>query len=256
MREYGQLFASAYDDLMSEIPYELYRDRIVKILRGAGIDDGLVAELGCGTGRMTRLLAASGYDCIGIDRSEEMLAEAMGQPQEEGQLPILWLHQDMRAFELYGTVRAFVSVADTMNYLTDPEDLYRTLKLVNNYLDPEGLFVFDLKTTHFFRDCLGNRTFFMENDDTAVVWDNAWYERDRINSYELHLFHDRGDGLYERDFELHEQRAYPRKQIAQIAERAGMVYVGAIDADTGDEWNPDTRRGLVILREKGKRKEG
>ena len=123
MREYGQLFASAYDDLMSEIPYELYRDRIVKILREAGIDDGLVAELGCGTGRMTRLLAASGYDCIGIDRSEEMLAEAMGQPQEEGQLPILWLHQDMRAFELYGTVRAFVSVADTMNYLTDPEDL-------------------------------------------------------------------------------------------------------------------------------------
>ena len=89
MREYGTLFASAYDDLMSEIPYEMYRDRIVGILREAGIEDGLVAELGCGTGRMTRLLAQSGYDCIGIDRSEEMLAEAMAAPQEEGGMPIL-----------------------------------------------------------------------------------------------------------------------------------------------------------------------
>ena len=51
---------------------------------------------------------------------------------------ILYLLQDMREFELYGTVRAVISACDSVNYITDDEDLTEVFRLVNNYLDPEG----------------------------------------------------------------------------------------------------------------------
>ena len=86
---------------------------MIGLLKKYGVDDGLVLELGCGTGNMTRLLAEAGYDMIGIDLSEDMLMEAMAKTDEEQQ-GILYLNQDMRSFELYGTVRAIVSICDSM----------------------------------------------------------------------------------------------------------------------------------------------
>ncbi|MBR6321383.1 MAG: class I SAM-dependent methyltransferase, partial [Lachnospiraceae bacterium] len=149
MEEYGR-FAEVYDLLMEEIPYEDWCGYLTGLLRMHGVADGLVCELGCGTGTMTELLAKAGYDMTGIDSSEDMLQQAI-QKREASGLSILYLLQDMREIELYGTMRAFVSVCDTMNYLTEPEDFLEVLKLVNNYLDPGGVFIFDLKTEHFFR---------------------------------------------------------------------------------------------------------
>ena len=106
-------FAEVYDLFMEDVPYETWRDFITGVLRREGISDWLVCELGCGTGRMTRMLAACGYDMIGIDASQEMLSVAR-EKESEG---ILYLEQDMREFELYGTVRAVVSICDSMNYL-------------------------------------------------------------------------------------------------------------------------------------------
>ena len=137
-------FASVYDHLMEDIPYEKWRDSLVRFLTERGIADGLVAELGCGTGTMTELLCAAGYDMIGIDSSGEMLAQAMEKRANSGS-GALYLLQDMRSFELYGTVRAFISVCDTMNYLEDTASLTDVLRLVNNYLDPGGVFIFELK---------------------------------------------------------------------------------------------------------------
>lgn len=90
-------------------------------IKSRGINDGLLLELGCGTGRMTRLLAAEGYDMIGVDNSEEMLSVAREYTMENTE--ILYLLQDMREFELYGTIRAVVSVCDSMNYIMSEEDL-------------------------------------------------------------------------------------------------------------------------------------
>ena len=112
-------FAEVYDLFMDDVPYEEWKEFLTDTLQEEGICDGLVCELGCGTGRMTRLLAQSGYDMIGIDVSEEMLSIAR-EAQSEG---ILYLAQDMCEFELYGTVRAVVSVCDSINYLTSEEDL-------------------------------------------------------------------------------------------------------------------------------------
>ena len=117
-----EAFARLYDIFMSDIDYDSWCGYIHGLLQEYGVDDGLVLELGCGTGSLTERLAALGYDMIGVDNSPEMLQKAMEKKAQSG-LDILYLLQDMREFELYGTVRAVVSICDSMNYLTEPEEL-------------------------------------------------------------------------------------------------------------------------------------
>ena len=125
-------FAEVYDMFMDNIPYEDWCGYLTSLLKEYGITDGLVLDLGCGTGTLTELLAKEGYDMIGVDVSEDMLQEAIEKRAESG-LPILYLLQDMREFELYGTVRAVVSICDSLNYILDYDDLAHVFSLVNNY---------------------------------------------------------------------------------------------------------------------------
>ena len=133
-------FASVYDEFMEDTPYDEWCENIVDNLRENGITGGLVCDLGAGTGEMTRRLRDKGFDMIGIDSSEEMLMVA--RAKEGDAQDILYLCQDMREFELYGTVAAVVSVCDCVNYILEESELVTVFKLVNNYLDPSGVFVF------------------------------------------------------------------------------------------------------------------
>ena len=124
-------FAQVYDLFMDNIPYEEWSEYVISLLREYGVKDGLLLDLGCGTGTLTRLLADRGYDMIGLDISEEMLQIAL--EREAAELKnILYLPQDMREFELFGTVRAVVSICDSMNYLLAEEELIQVCTLVNN----------------------------------------------------------------------------------------------------------------------------
>lgn len=144
-------FAEVYDTFMDNVPYEEWAEYVVGLLKKYGIEDGLVLDLGCGTGSLTELLAAKGYDMTGVDFSEEMLEIAMEKKRQSG-YDILYLLQDMREFELYGTMRAVVSICDSMNYLMSEEELLEVFRLVNNYLDPGGIFIFDMNTPYKYRE--------------------------------------------------------------------------------------------------------
>ena len=143
-------FAEVYDIFMDNVPYKEWSEYLISLLKEYGVSDGLVCELGCGTGKMTELLSMAGYDMIGIDSSSEMLSIAMRSRESDND--ILYLCQDMREMELYGTVKAVVSVCDSMNYLLEEDDLLTTFQLVNNYLDPGGVFIFDMNTEYKYRD--------------------------------------------------------------------------------------------------------
>ena len=186
MEAYGK-FAQVYDLFMDNVDYEGWADCLEKHLKEEGIEDGLVLELGCGTGTMTGLLARRGYDMIGVDNSEEMLAEAMEKKVEDG-LDILYLLQDMQEFELYGTVRAAVSVCDSLNYITEKEELLQVFRLVNNYLDPGGIFLFDMNTVHKYRDILGDDTIAENRDEGSFIWENSYDPDTGLNIYELAVF--------------------------------------------------------------------
>ena len=247
-------FARVYDTFMDNVPYKEWADYLGKILKEYGIDDGLVLDLGCGTGSMTEMLASSGYDMIGVDNSEEMLAEAMQKRETSGH-DILYLLQDMQEFELYGTVRAVISVCDSLNYLTEEQDLEHVFELVNNYLDPEGIFLFDMNTVHKYRDLLGDTTIAENRDEGSFIWDNSYDEEEGLNYYELAVFLPREDGLYEKSEEVHCQKAYPQEEIETLIKEAGMELLAVYDAYTLNPATEDSERLFFVAREKGKKKQ-
>ena len=250
MESYGK-FARVYDMFQDNVNYRKWADYIIETLKQEQIEDGLVLELGCGTGTVTEMLADAGYDMIGIDNSEEMLAEAMEKRAESGH-DILYLLQDMQDFELYGTVRAVISVCDSMNYLTDEEDLEYVFALVNNYLDPGGFFIFDMNTVHKYRDVIGDTTIAEDREDGSFIWENSYDVENGLNVYELALFLPREDGLYEKWEEEHVQRAYPLDVIKGMIEKAGMDLVAVYDAYTRNPGDENSERLTFIVREHGK----
>lgn len=248
-------FAEVYDMFMDNVPYEKWSENIISILKEHGIEDGLILELGCGTGKMTRLLSEAGYDMIGVDISEEMLAIAQ-EKNTEGK--ILYLNQDMREFELYGTVRAVISVCDSMNYILEDEDMEQVFKLVNNYLDPSGIFIFDINTVYKYKNLLGEKTFCENREEGSFIWENFFDENDMINEYDLTIYSKTDDELYERYEEVHYQRAYYLWEFKKFIEASGMDYLCFKPVDMGDaaETNGkdenDTEKIYIIAREKGK----
>ncbi|MBR5359279.1 MAG: class I SAM-dependent methyltransferase [Lachnospiraceae bacterium] len=247
-------FASVYDDLMDNVPYEEWVAHVTDILNEYGIDNGLVLDLGCGTGNVTRLLAEEGYDMIGIDLSEDMLSVAMSKEEvscREGE-NILYLCQDMREFELYGTVRAVVSLCDSINYLLTKEDIITVCRLVNNYLDPEGIFVFDFNTVCKYR-AIGDSVIAENRDDCSFIWENYYDEETHINEYELTLFMKEEAGkdpdVYRKSVEEHIQKGYSVNEMKDYIEKSGLIPLKMFDADTLKEADDKSERVLVIAKE-------
>ena len=244
-------FAQVYDLFMNNVPYEEWCRYLTGLLEEYGIPGGLLLELGCGTGSMTELLSQKGYDMIGVDNSEDMLEIAMDKRVDSGH-DILYLLQDMREFELYGTVRAVISICDSMNYILEEEDLLQVFRLVNNYLDPGGYFIFDLNTIYKYEQ-IGESTIAENLEEASFIWDNLYDAKTQINEYELAIFIPEGEeGLYRKYEEFHEQRGYDPEVIRRLLEEAGMRFVAAYDAFTRNPVRPDSERIYVIARESGK----
>ncbi len=241
-------FASVYDLFMDNVPYEEWADYVQHLLNKNKIEKGLLLELGCGTGSMTRRLAERGFDLIGIDYSEEMLAIARANSTDEDN--ILYLCQDMREFELYGTVAAVISVCDSMNYILHEEELLKVFRLVNNYLDPGGLFIFDLDTRYAYEEVLGDNTIAENREEGSFIWENTYYEDEMINEVNLSLFIPEGDGLYRKYEETHYRRAYSLDTVSSLIEEAGMELVAIYDMLTEKKPKKDCERVYIIAREK------
>ncbi|EOS82106.1 hypothetical protein C817_00021 [Dorea sp. 5-2] len=246
-------FAEVYDTFMDNIPYEKWAEYLHEIMEEYNIREGTLLELGCGTGNMTEQLASMGYDMIGVDNSEDMLELAMEKRFKTGH-DILYLLQDMQSFELYGTVKAVVSVCDSVNYVTDEAELKEVFRLVNNYLDPRGIFIFDFNTEYKYREILGDRVIAEERDECSFIWDNYYNEQDKINEYELTLFVQSKEDpeLYRKYQEVHYQRAYTLEKIKTLIEKAGLRYIAAYDAYTKKAPMYTSGRICVIAQEYGK----
>lgn len=245
-------FAYVYDTFMDNIPYEEWGDYLKGLLKEYGVEDGLILDLGCGTGTMTEILAEEGYDMIGLDNSEDMLEIAMDKKAKSG-YDILYLLQDMREFELYGTVKAVVSICDSMNYVTEEEELLEVFRLVNNYLDPGGIFIFDFNTEYKYREILGDCTIAENRDACSFIWDNYYYEDEKINEYELSLFiREKDSELYRKYEETHYQKGYELETMRCLIEESGLEYVTAYDAFTHDKPTSESERIYMIARERGK----
>lgn len=271
-------FAGLYDIFMDETPYEEWCAFLDAALTRYRIKDGAedelllqeqntVVDLGCGTGTLTELLAAKGYDMIGIDNSEEMLQCAIGKKERSG-LDILYLLKDMREFELYGAVGAVISVCDSLNYLLTEEDLLTVFRLVRNYLYPGGVFIFDFNTVYKYETIIGDATIAENREECSFIWENFYDPEEEINEYDLTFFvkeerkenrcYEKGGGqekengpeeaVFRRFQETHYQRGYRLEQMRTLLEKAGLILLEAADADTHGEVTPESGRIVVICR--------
>lgn len=213
----------------------------------------LVVDLGCGTGTLTELLSRKGYDMVGVDNSPEMLQAALAKKQASGS-EILYLCQDMRNLNLYSTVGTVVSLCDSVNYLLEDEEVEETFALVNNYLYPGGLFIFDFNTVYKYEQVIGDTTIAENREECSFIWENYYHGDERVNEYDLTIFVKEGEGgLFRRFTETHYQRGYTPQEMTAFVEKAGMRVVCVLDADTHAQARPESERVYVVAREQGKR---
>ena len=211
-----QDFSYFYDRFAYDIDYGKFYRYYKKIFERFSLSPKLVLDMCCGTGTLTTLMAED-YDMIGVDSSWEMLDVAREKDKNGN---ILYLNQSMTDFELYGTVDACYSSLDSVNYLIDDVDLKKHFLLMKNYLNPNGLYIFDISTIYKFRYVLGNKTFTDETETDLFVWQNCY--ENRLLTMDLDIFSETDNGTYERISETHYERGYTVLEITKAAEACGF----------------------------------
>ncbi|MBR5236718.1 MAG: class I SAM-dependent methyltransferase [Clostridia bacterium] len=234
-----QDFAFLYDALTFDVDYEKIADFIQSRLRENGIHSGLVLDLACGTGTLALALTHRGYEMLGADNSEDMLSVAR---QKKGAEKILFLNQPMEDFELYGTVDAIVCVLDSINYVTDPKAMAKTFALCANYLNPDGVLIFDVNSEYKFTHVLGNETYAYETDSIYYVWQNEYEPENQLCHLYLTFFEEKEEGVYHRFDEEHTQRVYTDEMLCKALSKAGLTVVARYDDYTKKAPNSTTER--------------
>jgi len=271
-------FAEVYDIFMDNIPYEQWAKYVIKLLGNNGvnaqIENPSIVDLGCGTGTFTKILSDAGFQMIGIDNSQEMLMIASSKKEEIEEIEeieeseeseeceeieeyeesevsqgyqnsdsIVYTLQDMRDFAVPYPVAAIVSVCDSMNYIIEEEELSEVFKCVKEALDENGVFIFDMKTQHFYRDILGESTIAENRENAAFIWENYYYEEESINEYEMTIFIEEEKGLFRKYEETHIQRGYTIEEVKVSLAVSGLEIVNIYDAFTQ---NPPTKNSERI----------
>jgi SAM-dependent methyltransferase len=238
---YGAL-AAYYDRLNRDIDYDAWADFICTVFSESGVPVKSVLDIACGTGRMTAALARRGYDMTGADISADMLAEAKRRSDSEG-LNILYICQDMRRLDLYGTVDAAVCCLDGLNYLTAVADLESCFAGVKRFLTPGGLFVFDVNTPYKFANIYADNDYILESDGVLCAWRNFYSKRSGLCRFELSVFAEDADGRYTRYDETQTERCWSMRTIKSALAKCGLtteaVYGGfdfAEAAENDERW--------------------
>lgn len=221
--------ADVYDAFNEDADYDALYEKIQRVLYDAGIEKGIIADLGCGTGDMTLMLAQSGYDMIGIDASEEMLCifrEKAAELEVEG---VLLLQQDLRELDLYGTIDAAISTFDTFNHIGPYPEFEKALVRSALFLEPGGIFLFDLNTPYKHEQILANHTYEMEAQDVICLWKNRYDPEHRATHICVEI-QDKETG--EREIDSFVEYAYTLEQVRRACEEAGLDIVEICDGET------------------------
>lgn len=247
-KDYGAI-SRVYDKFnREEIDYSAWADFIERCFeRFLSAKPELVLDLACGTGTMTRELAHRGYDMIGVDGSADMLSEAYSNSNGES---ILYLNQDMRSFELYGTVGAVTCCLDSLNYLIGDGDLDVTFATVHNYLDPDGVFIFDMNTPYKFENVYSDNAYILEDEGVYCGWQNFYDKKTKICDFYLSLFEEQGNGAYIRSDEHQRERCYDMVEIENSLKQNGFELCGVFSDYEFTDIKSDDHRWFFVAKAK------
>ena len=244
---YG-VFSEFYDALTANVSYDTVAQVLSSLLTRYGKGRGLLLDLACGTGSVSVRLAEKGYEVIGVDLSPEMLSEAQNKAYSAGQ-NILFLCQDMTALDLYGTVDAAVCTLDGLCHLPDEESVSAALGKVSLFMNPGGVFLFDVNSVYKHRAVLGNNTFVYDTDDVYCVWQNTLLSDGVTVQMDLDFFEPVSDaGDYVRQSERFTERAYPRETLEAMLKKAGFTVLDVFDGYSEKPAHDTSERLLFAVR--------
>lgn len=247
--DYSALSA-VYDRLNADLDYEKWADYIdAQIKAHSDIQAKLVLDLCCGTGTMTLALDRRGYDMTGVDRSPAMLGVAADKAVAAGRADaILFLCQDMLSFELYGTVQAVVSCLDSVNHVDGGGDFLTMLALVRNYLEPGGLFLFDVNTPYKFKEIYGTNAYVLEDEGVLCAWQNFYDPKSRLCEFFTSVFIEDDDGRYTRRDDYERETCFTPAEIRRMLKKSGFAVVAEHGDLDGGAPTRDTERIYFVAK--------
>lgn len=247
-------FAEYYDKFMkADLDYDSWFDSLLSLLKDNGLKrGGSVLDLACGSGAFSNRFAERGFDVVGIDVSEEMLAIALSDAYSL-ELPRntafpLYVKQDMRALDLYGTVDAAVCCLDGINYLESTDELKAVFSRVKLFLEPSAPFVFDVNTPYKLESVLADNTFVYESEDRFCTWENSFDKETLFSTFRLTLFEKQKNGLWKREEETQSERAFSDDEIISALKESGFESISVFSSLDGTPVSDTDERHFFICK--------
>ncbi|BAU27149.1 methyltransferase family protein [Aneurinibacillus soli] len=241
--------ADVYDHLMGDAPYDRWMQVAVEVWRHAGTGPSRVAELGCGTGSLTRYLLEYGFEVWGVDLSADMLHVAREKVERSHpDASVHWLCQDIRELALSAHIDSVLCFCDTLNYISDAEGVQRVFARVYEALVPGGTFLFDVHTPYKIAEVFGNESFSHQDGEVAYIWESTYDPDTEAVEHDLTLFVQEQDGLYRRFHELHHQQTYHLADLTDWLAAAGFELLSITADFTGQPVEEDSERAFFAVR--------
>lgn len=240
-------FADFYDNLTNNVHYERYGEYILQLAEKYNHNMGITLDLACGTGSLTLWLKKKGVDIYGIDASAEMLSVAQEKALDSDISGMLFLRQKMQNIDLYGTIDTCICTLDSINHITNKDDVQKTFSRVSFFMNPEALFIFDVNTLYKHQKVLGNNTFVYDTSKVYCVWQNSLCKDSRTVDISLDFFQRDGD-IYRRYSENFMERAYTHTEICEMLEKAGFRLLDVFGEMSFDKPSETSQRNFYIAK--------
>lgn len=245
-------FAFFYDLLMKNADYESRFDYIIGLLAENGIGEGILLDMACGTGTLSKMFAKKGFDVVGVDASEEMLSKAQEKKLEEN-FDALFLCQKMEELDLFGTIDAAVCTLDSLNHVTEKEKIREIFRRVALFMNDGGVFLFDVNTLFKHREVLGNNAFVFDTENVFCAWQNTLLEDGEITQIDLDIFEsdEEEDDVYVRYSEEFFERGYELNFLKKTLEQFRFEVVGIYDDMTKEPIKENSERAVFVCKKHG-----
>ena len=209
--------------------------RLLEPVRRRG---GLVLEIGCGSGLLTKRLIEAGHRVVATDASPPMLELARAAaPGAEG-IRRLTLPDDPVPM-----VDAVVGIGHALNYLPDLASIRRALAALAGALRPGGILALDLCDLSWGTARAGAVGQGRAGDDWAIVTRFSRPAPDRFDR-DLTTFVRQPDGSYRRSDEHHRNVLVDTALVPELL--AGLGVTAEVSGSFGDEDRP-LPPGLVAV---------
>lgn len=232
-------FSYIYDKLSFDLDYEKYAENIKSLVKKYGIKKENMLELAAGSGMLTKHFFDEFKNIDALDISGKMLEVFANKYDPEN---VNLIHYDMVEYAKEDTYDLIVILLDSVNYVTEKEDLIKLFRNCYLSLKKGGLLVFDINSPYKIREIFGNECYVYEYEDIFYTWDN-FYEDELVDMH-LEFFVENEDGSYRRISEFQQERLYEVEEVKEIIEDIGFKNIEIFDEDDMESVKEESLRIL------------